>query len=98
MAERDENGRFVAGTSGNRAGRPRGAENKLNREVRELVRQALDEEGGVEYLRWAARMKPVAFLSLLGRLVPAEIRASLDATTLLILRDYTGVESEAYGR
>ena len=78
MAERDESGRFEAGTSGNPVGRPRGAANRLNREVREMLHQALEEEGGVEYLRWAARKQPVAFLSLIGRLLPAEVRASLE--------------------
>ncbi len=43
-----------------------------------MLHQALEEEGGVAYLRWAARKQPVAFLSLLGRLLPTEIRASLD--------------------
>ena len=41
MAERDESGRFEAGTSGNPVGRPRGAANRLNREIREMLRQAL---------------------------------------------------------
>ena len=54
-------------------GRKSGTANKLTRELREMIRQALDEEGGVEYLRWAARNQPNAFLSLVGRLVPAEI-------------------------
>ena len=65
-------------------------------EVRTMVRQALEKEGGVEYLRWAARKKPAAFLSLLGRLLPAEIRASLDHDGLptVILRNYCGVEFE----
>ena len=71
---RDENGRFVPGVSGNRNRGP----SKLTREVREMLLQALEEEGGVGYLRWAARNQPAAFLSLLGRLLPAEVKASLD--------------------
>ena len=66
---------------------PAGVPNKLTREVREMVLQALDEEGGIQYLRWAARSKPVAFLQLLGRLIPSEIRASVAADGMtLILR------------
>jgi hypothetical protein len=59
-----------------------------------MLLQALEEEGGVEYLRSAARKQPAAFLSLLGKLLPAEIRASLhgDGEPLLIIRDFTGVE------
>ena len=67
MAERDELGRFIS--SGNPAGRPRGSENKINREIRELIREALDQEGGSRYLRRAARETPVAFLALIGRLM-----------------------------
>ena len=61
-----------------------------------MLRQALEEEGGVEYLRWAARKKPAAFLSLLGRLLPAEIRASIEheELTTVIIRDYTGLGSQ----
>ena len=94
MAKRGPDGRFLPGEVTNPRGRPPGP-NKINREVREMVRQALDAEGGVEYLQWAARQQPQAFLSLLGRLIPAEIRASLDGeATVLILRDYSGVEFE----
>ena len=92
VGERDESGRFIPGVSGNPSGRRRGAENKLSREVRELIRQALDEVGGIEYLKWAARKKPVAFMALLGRLVPSEIRAHLEQKNQVTLRlvDYTG--------
>ena len=94
MPERGSDGRYVKGSSGNPAGRRRGAVNKLNQEIRELIRQALDEEGGAEYLRWAAREHPVAFLSLLGRLVPAEIRGALEIVPVVSIRDYTGREHE----
>jgi hypothetical protein len=58
-----------------------------------MLHQALEEEGGVEYLRWAARKQPVAFLSLIGRLLPAEIRASLDDRSAPIqIRVVTGIE------
>ena len=77
-------------------GRKRGTPNRLGREVREFIREALDREGGAEYLQRAAREQPVAFLGLLGKLLPAEIRASLDHEGLptVILRDYTGLEHE----
>ena len=61
-----------------------------------MVRQALEEEGGVDYLRWAARKQPVAFLALCGKLIPSEIRANLagDGLTTLVIRDFTGREHE----
>ncbi len=87
MPERGSDGRYVKGSSGNPAGRRRGAVNKVNQEIRKLIRQALDEEGGVRYLRWAARRQPVAFLALLGRLIPAEIRGTLEIVPVVSIRD-----------
>ena len=56
-----------------------------------MVREALDEEGGTEYLRRCAREQPAQFMSLLGRLLPAEIKADLgDSALLVTVRDYTG--------
>jgi hypothetical protein len=50
----------------------------LTTEIRTMLLRALDEEGGVEYLRWASRNQPGAFLSLLGKLVPSEVKASVE--------------------
>ena len=55
-------------------GRPRGVPNKTTSAMRELVLQALDEAGGVEYLARMAEEQPVAFLGLVGRLLPLEAR------------------------
>ena len=63
-----------------------------------MVRQALDEEGGVEYLRQVARDHPQAFLSLLGRLIPAEFKAEISTRPLVRITDYTGVKWEALAR
>ena len=93
MAERDERGRFIS--SGNPAGRPRGSQNKINREIRELIREALDQEGGSQYLRQAARENPAAFLSLVGRLVPAEIKGVIESD--VVINVVTGISADAPG-
>lgn len=66
--------------------------NRIPLEVKEMVRRALDEEGGVEYLRQVAREHPQAFLSLLGRLIPAEFKGEISARPLVRITDYTGVK------
>jgi hypothetical protein len=58
-------------------GRPKGARNKLTRDIKEMIRAALDKAGGVSYLVKQARDNPTAFLSLLGKVIPTQI----DATT-----------------
>jgi hypothetical protein len=60
-----------------------------------MIRTALDGAGGAEYLQKCAIEEPKAFLSLVGRLVPSEIRADLkgDALTVLV-RDLSGLNRE----
>ena len=42
-----------------------------------MILQALESAGGTTYLVEQAEKSPQAFLSLLGKLVPAEVRAEL---------------------
>src|SRR5215469_6613488 len=53
-------------------GRPKGAANRMNRTLREMILGALDDAGGQAYLAEQARENPVAFLTLLGRVLPRE--------------------------
>lgn len=69
----DGNGRFTAGNPG----KPRGATNKITRDVREMVMKALDEVGGVAYLKAQAKKNPEAFLRLVGRCMPKDVRLSV---------------------
>jgi hypothetical protein len=67
-------GRFGPGNPG----KPRGAVNKVGRDLREMVRVALDEAGGVEYLVKQAHANPTAFLALVGRLIPKDVKVAGD--------------------
>lgn len=55
------------------AGRPKGAVDKGNAMIRELIVQALDDLGGVQYLTNTAKSHPAAFLSLLGKVMPIQV-------------------------
>lgn len=59
--------------SGARKGVPR----KITQEIREMVRTALDQAGGVRYLVRQAESNPTAFLSLLAKILPKEISATV---------------------
>jgi hypothetical protein len=54
-------------------GRPRGSPNKIQAAVKEMVIQALNEAGGVDYLKGQAATNPTAFLSLVGKVLPLQV-------------------------
>lgn len=59
-------------------GRPKGATNKFTRDMREMIFQAFENAGGVEYLTTQAAENPVAFMALLGKIVPKEVALTVD--------------------
>jgi hypothetical protein len=69
-------------------GRTKGTPNKITAEVKDMVRQALDESGGVEYLKAQAVQNPTAFLTLVGKLLPSQVKADVSATAELDLHGW----------
>ena len=73
----------VLGSTGKRLppnagkGRKLGVPNRLTRDIRTMVETALHEMGGEDYLIQQARQNPVAFLSLVGKLIPTHVRAEV---------------------
>lgn len=55
------------------AGRPKGSLDKGNALIREMIVDALDGVGGVDYLMETARSHPAAFLSLIGKVMPVQL-------------------------
>ena len=54
-------------------GRPKGVPNKVNAAIKDMVIQALDKAGGVDYLARQANQTPAAFMGLLGKVLPVQI-------------------------
>jgi hypothetical protein len=54
-------------------GRPKGSPNKITKEVKTMVVEALEGAGGVRYLIEKAETHPQAFLALVGRVVPLTV-------------------------
>lgn len=76
MAEKESNeSKLVHGRGGARpgAGRPKGSVDKGNAMIREMIVEALDAAGGVEYLKTTAASHPAAFLSLIGKVMPVQL-------------------------
>jgi hypothetical protein len=56
-----------------RGGRGKGTPNQLSGDVKAMILAALDAVGGTEYLMRQAELNPVAFMSLLGKLLPTQL-------------------------
>lgn len=72
MDEPKNTGQFGKGNPG----KPKGAENKLNKEVKQMILDALEGAGGVEYLKRQAEEKPVAFMTLVGKVLPLQVNGA----------------------
>lgn len=56
-----------------RGGRAKGTPNLLSGKVKEMILKALDDAGGAEYLERQAEENPVAFMGLIGKVLPMTI-------------------------
>lgn len=56
-------------------GREKGVPNKVTGEIREMIKSALTEAGGTKYLLTQAHENPVAFMGLIGKIIPKEVEA-----------------------
>lgn len=54
---------------GSRKGKP----NKANVALKDMILQALDAAGGVDYLKKQAEENPGAFLALIGKVLPLQL-------------------------
>lgn len=54
-------------------GRPKGAPNKVTKQLKDMILTALDDAGGVKYLKTQAVSNPTAFLTLVGKVLPLQV-------------------------
>lgn len=57
-------------------GRVKGIPNKNTMAIKDMIREALDNAGGSEYLLAQAHENPSAFLALVGKILPKELEVS----------------------
>lgn len=60
-----------------RGGRKKGTPNKFTGEIKDMIRAALDEAGGKDYLLAQSKTNAVAFMSLLGKVIPADVNTKI---------------------
>lgn len=53
-------------------GRPKGVPNKTTTAIKDMIVQALNNAGGVNYLTLQATDNPVAFMGLVGKVIPLQ--------------------------
>jgi hypothetical protein len=72
---------FKKGESGNKAGRPKGAENKFTREVKDVIQRLLncmtDEDLEEIYLHLKTE-KPETLINFIGKIAPKDLNVKTD--------------------
>ena len=61
------------------SGRKKGVPNKSNADLKAMILGALNNKGGITYLEEQADKNPVAFMSLVGKVLPMTITGDPDA-------------------
>lgn len=59
-------------------GRKKGVPNKVTGALKEMIIQALNEAGGVDYLISQAGDNPTAFLTLVGKVLPLQVNGDME--------------------
>lgn len=68
-------------------GRPKGAVNKATKEIKDMILGALERAGGETYLTTQAEENPVAFMGLIGKVIPRDVKAEVTGAIEMVLAD-----------
>jgi hypothetical protein len=60
------------------AGRPKGSQNKITKDLKNMILGALSDVGGQSYLARQAIENPNAFMALLGKVLPTTLSAEAE--------------------
>ena len=64
------------------SGRVKGTPNKNTVEIKDMIRGALDAAGGQQYLLRQSEENPVAFMGLIGKVIPKDVNANITAEVI----------------
>jgi len=82
------------------AGRPKGSKNKIPKLVHEMILEALEGVGGVDYFKRQARDEPRAFMALVSKIIPRNVEVDLGGKLTLeaiLTRSYDLPDKESKG-
>jgi len=57
------------------AGRKKGVPTQVTQDIRQMIKDSLEGVGGMDYLMRQAETNPVAFMGLIGKIIPKEVEA-----------------------
>lgn len=77
VTKRGKNGQFQPGHRS--PGRPKGIPNAFNAQIKDMILGALSDVGGRRYLAQRALDQPVAFMALVGRVLPYQLAGEAGA-------------------
>jgi hypothetical protein len=66
-------------------GRKKGTPNKVNADIKGMVLEALHAKGGAQYLIDQAELNPVAFMGLVGKVLPMTVTSDPDSPVKIVL-------------
>jgi hypothetical protein len=79
--EQEKTGRFEQGQSGNTAGRPKGSQNKITRQVKDVINKLLECLTDEDILSLYAELrdkKPEVLLNFIGKIAPKDLNVKTD--------------------
>lgn len=81
MKTRKVGGSTAVKPAGNRGkGRKKGTPNKVTKALKDMILGALEAKGGQKWLEAQMDENPAAMLTLLGKVLPQDIKASVTTT------------------
>lgn len=66
-------------------GRQKGTPNKVSADIKGMVLEALSAKGGAQYLIDQAELNPVAFMGLVGKVLPMTVTSDPDNPVKIVL-------------
>lgn len=67
-------------------GRVKGTPNRVTGDIKQMIRDALSDVGGVDYLKVQAKQNPTAFLGLIKSIVPRDVNVGGQTDNELIIK------------
>lgn len=78
------------GLDRSKTGRAKGTPNKATKAIKDMIEGALSAVGGQKYLEQQAIENPVAFMGLVGKILPKDINAKVEGQ--MVINVTTGIE------